>query len=69
MKCPKCGCENCQIINNVGTVGKDYSLGQGCCGTICLGPIGLLCGLCGQNKQIVNTQFWVCSDCGNKWKL
>lgn len=69
MVCPNCGSENCQIINEVSTTGKDFSASQGCCGAVLFGPIGLLCGLCGQGKQTKNNQFWVCNGCGNKWKV
>lgn len=68
MRCPKCGSENCQIINNINTTGKDFEAGKGCCGAILFGPIGLLCGACGKGKQIENTYYWVCNNCGNKWK-
>lgn len=69
MKCPKCQNENCQIINEVTTSGKDYSAVKGCLGTMLLGPSGMLCGACGKGKQTTNTNFWVCKDCGNKWKV
>ena len=69
MKCPNCESENCQIINEVKTTGKDFDAGTGCCGAILLGPIGLLCGACGKGKQVENKQFWVCNNCGNKWKV
>lgn len=68
MKCMKCGGENCQIINQVQTSGKDFSASKGCCGAILLGPIGLLCGACGKGKQVKNNNFWVCNNCGHKWK-
>ena len=32
MRCPKCGSENCQIITETQTTGKDYSIGKGLCG-------------------------------------
>lgn len=67
MKCPKCGENNSQIINEVTTSGKDFSAGKGCCGAILMGPIGILCGSCGKGKQIHNNQYWVCNNCGNKW--
>ena len=69
MKCPKCKGENCQVINEVTTKGKDYSAKKGCCGIILFGWIGLLCGACGKGKQTENTQYWVCNNCGAKWKL
>jgi len=68
MKCPKCGENNSQIINEVTTSGKDFSAGKGCCGVILLGPIGILCGACGKGKQTYNNQYWVCNNCGNKWR-
>lgn len=68
MKCPKCGEDNSQIINEVKTTGKDFSAGKGCCGYIIAGPIGILCGACGSGKKTVNKQYWVCNKCGNKWK-
>ena len=68
MKCNKCGSDNCQIINEVTTSGKDFSAKKGCCGAILLGPIGVLCGACGKGKQTTNTNYWVCNNCGDKWK-
>lgn len=69
MKCPRCGNDNCQILNEVNIVGKDFSASKGCCGAILLGPIGILCGACGNGKRAENTQYWICNNCGNKWKL
>ena len=68
MNCPRCGSVNCQIINEATTKGRDYSAGKGCIGTLILGPIGLLCGACGKGRQIINTNYWVCNNCGYKWK-
>ena len=69
MKCPDCGSENCHIINEVETTGKDYDAKDGCCGYICLGPIGLLCGACGKGKETTNVNYWVCNNCGKKWRV
>ena len=69
VRCPKCGNVHCQIINEVETTGKDYDASDGCCGYILLGPIGLLCGACGEGKKTTNTNYWVCNKCGNKWKV
>ena len=69
MKCPKCGSENCQAISDVSTSGKDYSAGKGCLGMLLLGPIGLLCGACGKGKQTETVHYWICNNCGYKWKL
>lgn len=68
MKCSKCGNENCQIITETSSSGKDFSAGKGCCGALLLGPIGILCGACGKGKKITSTNYWVCSNCGNKFK-
>lgn len=69
MRCMRCGGENCQIINKTTTKGKDFSASKGCCGLMLLGPIGLLCGVCGKGKQTNTTNYWVCNNCGNKWRL
>lgn len=68
MKCPKCGCETCHIISQTYTSGKDYSASKGCLGTIIFGPTGLLCGLCGEGKETYSKNYWICSNCGKKWK-
>lgn len=68
MQCPKCGGYNCTIINEVQTKGKDYSAGKGCCGYLLFGWAGLLCGLCGEKKKTTNTNYWVCNNCGKKWR-
>lgn len=52
MRCPKCGDNNCQIINETTTKGKDFSVFDAICGYIILGPIGLLCGACGNDKEV-----------------
>ena len=69
MKCPHCGGENCKIVNEVSSNGKDYDASNGCCGYICFGPIGLLCGACGEGKQIETVNYWICEDCGKKWRV
>lgn len=69
MKCPKCGNENCQVITETNSEGKDFSVGKGLCGAILLGPLGVLCGACGKGKKITSTNYWVCTDCGNKFKM
>ena len=62
MRCPKCGGEHCQVISETTSKGKDFSAAL-------LGPIGILCGACGKGKQINSTNYWVCQDCGNKFKV
>lgn len=70
--CPQCGHEELQVVNesNVHTTGKNYSAGKGCLGYLLLGPLGLLCGSCGQGKktQTTNTTYWVCPKCGKKFR-
>lgn len=68
MICPNCGSNNSQIINQVTTKGTDFSASKGCCGAVLLGPIGILCGACGQGRKTYNNQFWVCADCGRRWR-
>ena len=43
MKCSKCGSENCQIVNEVHTSGKDFFASKGCCRGLILSRIGILC--------------------------
>ena len=69
MVCPRCGADNSSVINETTTTGKDFSAGKGCCGAILFGPIGVLCGACGNGKQINNQAYYVCNNCGNKWKV
>lgn len=58
VRCPRCGSTNLQVINEV--KGKGVSALKLClCG---------LFGLCGAGKT-KNQQFWVCQNCGNKFKL
>lgn len=69
MNCIQCGHPDCSVINEVHSTGKDFSVTQGCCGSIFLGPIGILCGACGQKRKIHNTTYWVCNHCGTKFKM
>lgn len=68
MVCHRCGSNDCQIINEVSTSGKDFSATKGCCGWFMFGPIGLICGSCGEGRQVHNHNYWVCNNCGRKWK-
>ena len=45
MKCPNCQSENVHLVKEVDTTTKGYGAGEGCCGYILFGPVGLLCGL------------------------
>ena len=70
--CPHCGNRELQITteNSTQTSGKNYSAGQGCLGFLLFGPLGLLCGLCGQGKTTTTTatNYWICSSCGHRFK-
>jgi len=64
LKCPKCGSENIQII--IERDSNNFDLTSGIIGTICLGPIGLLCGLlCGESIKEKTT--CKCNNCGLKY--
>lgn len=70
--CPKCGSNNIQVVTNVvdNTKVQGYGLGKGCCGSVLMGPFGLLCGLCGMGnkKGSINTAHSrVCANCGHKF--
>ncbi len=68
LKCPKCGVANCTPITETTTSGKNFSVGKGFCGYVLLGPLGILCGVCGQDKQTNSTTYWMCHNCGNKFQ-
>lgn len=68
MACPRCGNPNLQIITETNTTGKDFSASKGCCGAILLGPIGILCGACGKGKQVNTINYWICPNCGNRFR-
>ena len=66
--CPQCGYANCQIITESSQKKGGYDSGTGFLGCVLLGPLGLLCGSCG-NKQTVVKSLWYCPRCGNKFSL
>lgn len=70
--CPQCGNHELQVINetNVQTTGKDFSAGKGCMGYLLFGPLGILCGSCGQGQKTTSTNatYWVCNKCGKKFR-
>lgn len=69
MVCPKCGNDSCQIITeNKMSSGKGFSLIKSCCGAIMLGPIGILCGACNKGVELSSSSYWVCNQCGHKFK-
>ena len=58
LRCPKCNSTNLQVVSEV--TGKGAKLWKLClCG---------LCGLAGAGKT-TTTNFWVCQDCGKKFKM
>lgn len=58
IRCPKCGSNNLQAISDV--KGKGASFWKLCfCG---------LLGLCGAGKTKTE-HYWVCGNCGNKFKM
>lgn len=66
--CPYCGGENLQYVSETSTQtsGGGYSGGKGCLGFLLFGPLGLLCGACGQ-RQTTSTStntYWKCTHCG-----
>lgn len=70
MQCPKCGSSNLHPITEVTSETKGFSAGKGCLGWLCIGPFGWLCGLCGMGKgKTRSSSYWVCKNCGNKFKL
>lgn len=64
MICPKCESENCQFVSHSHTTSGSFC--DGCCGFLLLGPVGILCGLCGRDTE--TKEFWVCNDCGCKFQ-
>ena len=70
--CPRCGSKRFHTVQETDsqTIGKNYSAGQGCLGFLLLGPLGLLCGMCGQNQRTVTTHkyFMICDECGHKFE-
>lgn len=68
--CPRCGCNNCQIIAETESKTKGYGFCKGLCGFLIFDFWGLLCGLCGMGKSKSKTRsYWVCPNCGNKFKV
>ena len=63
MRCPKCGSSNIQFIVNNQSTGPSFL--WGCCGSILLGPFGILCSLCGVSNS--HEEYWICNDCGKKF--
>lgn len=72
LKCPNCNSTDLVPVTHMETEtsGGRYKVEKGCCGAILLGPLGLLCGLCGtQVKSSSKSRTdWVCKSCGNVFR-
>lgn len=68
MKCPRCGGNNCQFVSSAKVHGSLFGWLDACCGFICLGPAGILCGFCGSDVKTKTKEYWICNDCGAKFK-
>lgn len=69
MQCPKCGNNNLQMVSETSGDVKGFGFGKGCFGYLLVGPIGWLCGLCGMGKgKYKTTNYWVCNQCGKKFR-
>lgn len=70
--CPKCRSKDVLPLSETETEvsGGGYGVGSGCCGWILLGPIGLLCGLCGRETKVNSKtrHFWICKSCEHKFR-
>lgn len=69
VRCPKCGSGGCVPINETDTQYKGFGVCKGLCGYLIMGPIGILCGLCGTGGKTKTRTFWVCPNCGKKFLL
>lgn len=67
--CPHCGSNNCQPMNETKVSGGNYDAGNGCCGYILFGPLGLLCGACGSETKSYTKTYWVCKSCGKRFNI
>lgn len=69
--CPNCGAalSDCTPIvkTTVTSSGGGYGLFSGCCGTILLGPLGLLCGLRKRTITSSSQTWWACRKCGKEF--
>lgn len=72
LQCPMC--HSTDLIPTTETTtetsGGGYGAGKGCLGWLLLGPLGLLCGLCGTGvkSESKSVTYWVCKSCGHKFR-
>lgn len=64
--CPRCGSRNCFMTIDSKTK-TSSGFWDACCGYILLGPIGLLCGVCGRDTTTKTKSYWKCGNCGEKF--
>ncbi|MDU5106041.1 hypothetical protein [Clostridium sp.] len=62
--CPFCGSKNIKII--IEKEKEEFDLTSGIIGTICFGPIGLICGLCFADGE-KEKRTCICNDCGKRF--
>lgn len=72
LRCPNCNSSDLVPITETTTnvSGRMFGFEDACCGWILLGPLGLLCGLCGSGVEshTETETYWVCKSCGNKFR-
>ncbi len=67
--CPRCKGHNLTSMSEISTEGRDFNSSNACCGYLLCGPLGLLFGLSGKGKQMKTDTYWLCKDCGHKFKI
>lgn len=68
IKCPKCGAVGCVPQYKQNVSGGGYGCCSGGLGALILGPLGLLCGLCGRSTKTTNNLVWICPKCGHEFQ-
>ena len=70
--CPYCGARDSEIFTKSykEVYNKYFGCSDACCGYICLGPIGILCGFCGaEHSSSERTEKWHrCRNCGKVFR-
>lgn len=69
ISCPYCHATGsaCYPVDKTKVSGSRYGFWNGCCGLVLLGPVGLLCGLCGNHIKLSNETWWICKKCGKEF--